>query len=166
MRTMEEKAKAVEGLLPVDLWNFIVVGLALFGIVVAVVKGIGIIRDEMKKRKEKKEMNKVGVTDEIANKVMEKLTPQIDSKFKEFNDSVDKKFDEIDRKLDNDKETLGLHTTQLNDHETRVSRLEGGNWSLCQGMLALIKRDPELKQAEHAMENYLITGKYNASDWE
>ncbi len=162
---MEDKAKALEGLLPVDLWNFIVVGLALFGIVVAVVKGIGVIRDEMKKHKEKKEMNKVGVTDEIANKVMEKLTPQIDTKFKEFSDSFDKKFDEIDRKLDNDKETLGLHTTQLNDHESRVSKLEGGNWSLCQGMLALIKRDPELKQAEHAMENYLITGKYEPKDW-
>ena len=165
MRTMEEKVKAVEGLLPVDLWNFIVVGLALFGVIVAVIKGIGIIRDEMKKHRDKKEMNKVGVTDEIANKVMEKLTPQIDSKFKEFSDSFDKKFDEIDKKLDNDKEMLTSHTTQLNDHEVRVGKLEGGNWSLCQGMLALIKRDPELKQAEHAMENYLITGRYEPKDW-
>ena len=163
---MEDKAKALEGLLPVDLWNFLVVGLALFGIVVAVVKGIGVIRDEMKKHKEKKEMNKVGVTDEIANKVIDKLTPQIDTKFKEFSDSFDKKFEEIDRKLDNDKETLTSHTTQLNDHEARVSKLEGGNWSLCQGMLALLKQDPSSAKAEHAMENYLITGQYNAKDWE
>jgi hypothetical protein len=33
-------------------------------------------------------------------------------------------------------------------------------------MLALLKRDPELSKAEHAMESYLITGKYNEKDWE
>lgn len=161
----EKKAILLEGLLPVDVWNAIIVILILFGVFVAVFKGVVLIRDEIRKSKNRKQVSKVGVTDEIADKVMEKLTPQIDKKFDEFSASVDKKFDEIDRKLDNDKQTLSSHTTQLNDHESRVSKLEGGNWSLCQGMLALLKQSPALEKAEHAMENYLITGKYNKEDW-
>ena len=96
---------------------------------------------------------------------MEQLQTKLDEKFDEFSTSFDERFNAIDEKLAADKEDIKSHTTQLNDHESRVSKLEGGNWSLCQGMLALIKRDPELSKAEHAMENYLITGKYNPSDW-
>lgn len=161
----EKKQMLLEGLLPVDVWNAIIVILILFGVFVAVFKGVVLIRDEIRKGREKKRVNNVSVTDEIANKVMEKLTPQIDKKFDEFNASFDEKFKEIDRKLDNDKETLTSHTTQLNDHESRVSKLEGGNWSLCQGMLALLKQSQQVK-AEHAMQNYLITGKYNREDWD
>lgn len=161
----EKKQMLLEGLLPVDVWNAIIVILILFGVFVAVFKGVVLIRDEIRKSKEKKQVNKVSVTDEIADKVMEKLTPQINQKFDEFNTKFEEQFKEIDRKLDNDKETLTSHTTQLNDHESRVSKLEGGNWSLCQGMLALLKQNPESAKAEHAMENYLITGKYNREDW-
>ena len=161
----EKKTMLLEGLLPADVWNAIIVLLILFGVAVALLKGIAFIRDEVQKNKDKKKLNKKDVTDEIADKVIDKLTPQIDEKFKEFNTSFDEKFKEIDKKLASDKEDIALHTTQLNDHETRVGRLEGANGSLCQGMLALLKRDPALSKAEHAMENYLITGKYNPNDW-
>jgi hypothetical protein len=161
----EKKALLLEGLLPVDVWNAIIVLLILFGVIVAVVKGIATIREEVTKHKDKKKINKKDVTDEIAEKVMESLQPKLDEKFNEFSTSFDERFNAIDEKLADDKEDIKSHTTQLNDHESRVSKLEGGNWSLCQGMLALIKRDPQLKHAEHAMENYLITGKYNPSDW-
>lgn len=160
-----QKSFLLEGLLPVDVWNALVVLLILFGVVVGVLKGIGVIRDEIKKSKDKKTINKKDVTDEIAEKVMEQLQTKLDEKFNEFSTSFDERFDAIDEKLKTDREELKSHTTQLNDHEVRVGKLEGGNWSLCQGMLALIKRDPELSKAEHAMENYLITGKYNPSDW-
>jgi len=162
----EKKAMLLEGLLPVDVWNAIIVLIILFGVTIALLKGIAFIRDEIRKNKDRKTINTTGITDEIADKVMDKLTPQIDEKFAEFSDSVDKKFDEIDTKLSSDKETLRSHTTQLNDHEVRVGKLEGGNWSLCQGMLALLKQDPKLEKAERAMQNYLITGKYNSGDWE
>lgn len=162
----EKKTMLLEGLLPVDVWNAIIVILILFGVFVAVFKGVTMIRDEIRKGKKEKQVNKKDVTDEIADKVMEKLTPQIDEKFKEFSESFDKKFEDIDTKFSSDQATLRNHTNQLNDHESRVSKLEGGNYSLCQGMLALLKRDPELAKAEHAMENYLITGKYNEKDWE
>ena len=161
----EKKALLLEGLLPTDVWNAIIVLLILFGAAVAVMKGISFIRDEIEKSKNKKKMNTKDITDEIADKVMDKLTPQIDTKFDEFNKSFDKKFEDIDTKLSADKEVLKSHTTQLNDHEGRVSKLEGGNFALCHGMLALLERDPNLVKEQKAMKNYLIDGKYNEEDW-
>jgi len=161
----EKKSMLLEGLLPVDVWNAIIVLLILFGVAIALLKGIAFIREEIQKNKDRKKINTKDITDEIADKVMDKLTPQIDEKFKEFSDSFDKKFDEIDSKLSADKEELKSHTTQLNDHEDRVSRLEGGDRSLCQGMLALLEQNPSLTKQTHAMQNYLISGKYNEEDW-
>ena len=165
MRTMEQKTFLLEGLLPVDLWNFIVVAFILFGVVVALLKGISFIRDEIQKNKDKKKLQRKDVTDEIADKVMEKLTPQIDEKFGAFSKSFDEKFKDIDDKLKSDKETITLHTSQLNGHEERVSKLEGGNLALCHGMLALLERDAALSKEQKAMKNYLIDGKYREEDW-
>lgn len=162
----EKKSLLLEGLLPVDVWNALIVIIVMFGVFIAIFKGVVAIRDEVEKRRKKKELNKTDVTDEIADKVMEKLMPQIDQKFADFSKTVDEKYKDIDEKLSSDKETLKSHTTQLNDHEDRVSKLESGNNTLCQGMLALLERDPQLHQAAHAMKNYLITGQYNAKDWE
>lgn len=161
----ERKTLLLEGLLPVDVWNAIIVVLILFGVIIAVLKGIKFIRDWMRDSRKEKQVNKTDFTDEIADKVMGKLSPQIDEKFAEFSKSFDEKFKDIDKKLENDKETLTLHTTQLNDHEERVSKLEGGNLALCHGMLALLERDPNLGKEQKAMKNYLIDGKYNEEDW-
>lgn len=161
----DKKTILLEGLLPTDVWNAIIVLLILFGVIVAVLKGIKFIRDWMRDSRKEKRVSKVDFTDEIADKVMGKLSPQIDAKFDEFSKSFDKKFEDIDEKLKNDKETLTLHTTQLNDHEERVSKLEGGNLALCHGMLALLERDPNLGKEQKAMKNFLIDGKYNEEDW-
>lgn len=162
----EKKTMLLEGLLPVDVWNAIIVLLILFGVAIALLKGIAFIREEVQKNKDRKKINTKDITDEIADKVFEKVKPQIDEKFKEFNDSFDKKFEDIDMKLSSDKEELRSHTTQLNDHESRVSKLEGGDRSLCQGVLALLEQNPSLTKQTHAMQNYLITGKYNEEDWQ
>ena len=162
----EKKTMLLEGLLPVDVWNAIIVLIILFGVAVAVIKGIVFIRDEIQKAKDKKKINKKDVTDEIADKVMDKLTPEINKKFDEFNASFDKRFKDIDDKLASDKEDIKSHTTQLNDHESRVGKLEGGNKALCQGMLALLKQSAATAKTEKAMENYLITGEYNKEDWQ
>jgi predicted phage tail protein len=162
----EKKTLLLEGLLPADVWNAIIVLLILFGVAVALAKGIAFFRDEIQKSRNKKKLNRTDITDEIAEKVMDKLTPQINEKFEEFSTSFDKKFEDIDSKLSSDKELLKSHTSKLNDHEDRVSRLEGGNDTLCQGMLALLEKDPALTKAAHAMKNYLISGKYNEKDWE
>ena len=161
----EKKTILLEGLLPTDVWNAIIVLLILFGVAIALLKGITFIRDEIQKSKDRKKMSAKDITDEIATKVMDKLTPQIDEKFKEFSDSFDKKFEDIDTKLKSDREDIKSHTTQLNDHESRVGRLEGGNRALCHGMLALLERDPALSNAQHAMKSYLIDGTYKEEDW-
>ena len=148
-----------------SIWNALVVLIVLALLFFGIYKGIIMIRDDINKRKDEKKINKKDITDEIADKVMDKLKPQIDEKFAEFNRSVDLKFEEIDNKLKSDKDTLTLHTTQLNDHESRVSKLEGANYSLCHGMLALLERDPALAKEQKAMKNYLIDGKYNEEDW-
>ena len=165
MRTMEQKKLLLEGLLPTDVWNAIIVLLILFGVVVAVVKGIAFIRDEIQKSRDRKKINTKDVTDEIADKVMEKLDPKIEEKFDKFSKSFDKKIENIEERLTTDKETLKTHTDQLNDHEGRVSKLEGGDLALCHGMLALLERDPNLAKEQKAMKNYLIDGKYREDDW-
>ena len=58
----EKKALLLEGLLPVDVWNAVIVILALFGVGIAVFKGIILIRDEVKKHKKEKAVSKKDVT--------------------------------------------------------------------------------------------------------
>ena len=157
----EKKSLLLEGLLPVDVWNTIVVLLIMFGVFMAVFKGVVAIRDEIDKRKKKRQLANTDITDQIADKVLAKLQPKLDEQM----NAIDKRFEEIDRKLDSDNETLREHTDQLNDHEDRVSELEGGNKALCHGMLALLERDPSLTKAQAAMKNYLIDGTYNDGDW-
>lgn len=170
---MEQKAFLLEGLLPMDIWNFIVVALILFGVFIAAFKGVVLIRDEIRKSRERKKINKVDVTDEIADKVMKQLSPDMDTKFDSKLSGVNKKIDEINRKIDDideklraDKETLRSHTSQLNDHESRVGRLEGSSRALCHGMLALLERDPALVNAQRAMKSFLIDGTYDETDWD
>ncbi len=151
----------LEGLLPVDVWNTIVVLLIMFGVFMAIFKGVVAIRDEIDKGKKKRQLANTDITDQIADKVLAKLQPKLDEQMT----AIDERFKEIDRKLDCDNETLKEHTDQLNDHEYRVSELEGGNKALCHGMLALLERDPTLSKAQTAMKNYLIDGTYNEGDW-
>ena len=155
----------IEGISPDMLWTFMVVLVGLVALFLMGYKVVEVIRKEKQRRQEQQQLAGRDITDRIADKVMDKLTPQIDEKFAEFNRSVDLKFEEIDNKLKSDKDTLTLHTTQLNDHESRVSKLEGANYSLCHGMLALLERDPALAKEQKAMKNYLIDGKYNEEDW-
>ena len=155
----------VEGLTPAILWYTLVGLVGLAALFILGHKVIEIFRKEHERKMEKEELSGEGIDDRIADKVMDKLTPQIDEKFASFELKVDKKFEEIDTKLSSDKETLTSHTTQLNDHESRVRRLESGNLSLCQGMRTLLRNIPNCEKAEQAMYNYLLTGKYNEEDW-
>lgn len=156
----------LEGLTLDNIWSFICIAFALIGVFLVVAKFIDQIRKWVKERKEKQALGKTDITKEVADKVVEQIGPQIDEKFKKFETNFNKRFEDIDKKLSDDKELLASHTRQLNEHEGRVGRLEGGTDTLCQGMLALLERDPALNRAAHAMQNYLITRKYNPTDWE
>lgn len=155
VRTMK-----LEGLEPGSIWSFICIGFALIGVFLVVAKFIDQIRKWIREHKEKQALGKTDITKEVADKVVEQIGPQIDEKFKAFETSIDKKFDDINTKLAADKQTLDMHTTQLNAHESRVGKLEGDTNALCHGMLALLEKDERHTSAYNAMKNYLIDGVY------
>lgn len=137
------------------LWNFVVVLVGIGALIVLGYKVVEIFRKEHERRMQRQQLNGQDITDRIADKVMEKLQPELD-----------KKFADIDRKFASDKESIDSHTRQLNAFEARVSRLENGNKALCHGMLALLEKDSAPKNVQTAMRNYLIDGEYRESDWQ
>lgn len=158
---MAEQVQKIEGISPGMLWTFMVVLVGLMALVVLGDKVMDVYRNAKKRRKDRNQLEGQDITDKIADKVIEKLTPTLDERFEE----ISKNFEDIDKKLAADKALLESHTTQLNDHEGRVSKLEGGNLALCHGMLALLEKDPTLTKEQRAMKNFLIDGKYNEEDW-
>lgn len=150
----------LEGLTLDSVWSFICIGFALIGVFLVVAKFIDQIRKWIKEHKEKQALGKTDITKDVADKVVEQLGPQIDQKFKDFETSFDKKFQDINDKLAADKELLTMHTNQLNAHESRVGKLEGDTNALCHGMLALLEKDEKHVAAYNAMKNYLIDGVY------
>ena len=150
----------LEGLTPNSIWSFICIGFALIGVFLVVAKFIDQIRKWIKEHKEKQALGKTDITKDVADKVVEQIGPQIDEKFKAFETSFDKKFQDINDKLAADKELLTMHTNQLNAHESRVGKLEGDTNALCHGMLALLEKDEKHIAAYNAMKNYLIDGVY------
>ena len=159
--------QAIEGITPSMLWTFCVVLVGLLALVVLVYKVVEIMRKEHERRESRQQLAGQGIEERIATAVMQKLNPELDKKFLEVN----RKFSEIEQKLSNDKETIDMHTRQLNAYETRVDQLEGGNKALCHGVFALLSHEvngnsiDKLKTAHHAMQNYLIDGKYKEEDW-
>ena len=162
---VQRQVEKIEGISPEMLWTFVIVLVGLATLFLLGHKVVEVLRKEHERKVQRQQLDGQDITDQIANKVMEKLTTQIDEKFDSFETKFNEKFEDIDRKLSADKETLTSHTTQLNEHENRVSKLEGGNKALCQGMLALLKQSAATANAEKAMETYLITGEYNKEDW-
>lgn len=157
----------IEGISPDMLWTFLVVLVGLATLFILGHKVVEIIRKERDRKHEQQQLNGQDITDKIADKVMEKLTPELDKKFAEF----DKHFDDIDKKLASDKETLELHTTQLNAQKDRVDRLDNDCKALCHGVFALLSHQingnsvDKLKKAHDAMRDYLIDGVYKEGDW-
>ena len=158
----------IEGISPDMLWTFCVVLVGLMALVVLVYKVIEIARKEHERKVNRQQMNGEDITDRIADKVMEKLSSQLDEKFEEIN----RKFESVDTKLANDKETIEMHTRQLNANEDRVKKLEDGNKALCHGIFALLGHEIDgnsvdgLKHTQKAMKNYLIDGVYKESEWQ
>ena len=150
----------IEGITPEMLWTFMVVLVGLAALFILGHKVVEILRKEHERKIERQQLAGQDITDRIADKVMEKLQAKLDEKF-----------DEIDRKLASDKETLEMHTNQLNAHRERVDRLDYDSKALCHGVFALLSHEingnsvDKLKKAHDAMRNYLIDGKYIEEDW-
>ena len=157
---MEGQAQAIEGITPAMLWTFLVVLVGLMALVVLGDKVADVFRKAKKRKKEETELTETDITERIADKVMEQLTPKLDEKFAE-----------IDRKLANDRNDLVMHTNQLNATTARVDRLDNDSKALLHGMSALLSHSingnctDRLKRTQTAMNNYLIDGVYKEEDW-
>lgn len=157
---METKVPAIEGITPTMLWTFLVVLVGLMALVVLGDKVLDVWRNVKRRRQERQELQGTDITDRIATKVIEKLSPQLDEKFAE-----------IDRKLAADKEAIELHAAQLNAQKARVDQLDNDNRALLHGMSALLSHEAtgnsieKVKKTNEAMRNYLIDRKYSEEDW-
>lgn len=105
---MAESVQPIEGITPAMLWNFVLVLLGLCAVVILVYKVIEIIRKEHERKQQKAQLNGKDLTDVIADKVMEKLKPQLEK---------------IDEKLASDKERLDSHERRLNKDEADLDRI-------------------------------------------
>lgn len=148
-QTVQQFEKAV-GFSPDMFLTFIIVLLGLAGVFVLGDKVVEVFRKMNSRRK----VSKQDITDEIADKVIAKLQPELD-----------KRFGEVDNRQKADNELLKSHTRQLNDHETRLGQQESDSKALCHGVLALLEKDPSLSNASKAMKNYLIDGTYDEDAW-
>ena len=164
---MVEQAQAIEGITPAMLWTFLVVLVGLMALVVLGDKVMDVFRKAQKRRNEQRELEGQDITVRIADKVIEKLTPTLDEKFEEINEQ----FKDIDRKLAADKETLELHTAQLNAEKARTDRLDNDTRALLHGVSALLGHQVDgnnidkLTRTNNAMKNYLIDRTYKEDDW-
>lgn len=160
MKLEERKTMLLEGLLPTDVWNAMIVLIILFGVFIAAFKGYVMIRDEYRKRLKEKQLNSKDLTEEIADKVMEKLEPKIDKKFKE-----------VDEKLANDKLLIEEHTRKLAEHKKRIDEAENGQKALGRCVYVLFSKsngkeptEKQIESANAAMENYLFGGKTESAE--
>ena len=157
---MEQQVQAIEGITPGMLWTFIVVLVGLMALVVLGDKVLDVFRKAKKRKQEQTELQGEDITDRIANKVIEQLTPKLDEKFAE-----------IDRKLAADKEAIDLQMAQLNAEKDRVDRLDNDTKALLHVMSALLghiatgNSIDRVKKTNTTMNNYLIDRKYNEEDW-
>lgn len=130
----------IEGITPEAIWTFlgVLVGLAALYVL------YGKVRETYAKNKQMKDP---GLADEISKKVMEKLEPR---------------FQEINRKLSNDKALIEDHTQKLSAIGLRNDTMEAGQRALCRGVLALLSHeingnsDDKLREAWTGINNYLI----------
>jgi len=157
---MDGKTPTIEGISPDMLWTFLVVLVGMMALVVLGDKVLDVFRKAKRRRQDQQELQGDDITDRIAAKVIEKLTPTLDEKFADIN-----------RKLEADKQTLELHTSQLNAQRDRVDRLDNDTRALLHGVSALLNHIAtgnnvdKVKATNAAMNNYLIDRTYNEEDW-
>jgi len=138
---------AIEGITPDMLWVFLVVLIGLAALFVLAYKVVDIIRKEIERKKERKKAERPELADEISSKVFASLEPRMS---------------EIDRKLENDKAVLDLHTRQINNLNKRTDDGESGILVVSMGLLALLNHTlydgntKELTDAKTALNEYVF----------
>ena len=101
-------AQPIEGITPNALWTTVGVLIALAGIAVIVTKLIVFYWAAKDRKKDNRITQGMGITDEIAEKVLAKLAPRLDK---------------IETKLASDKERLDSHERRLNEQERSLQKI-------------------------------------------
>ena len=139
------QATPIEGITPTSLWNAVVVLLGLCAVVVLVYKVIEIARKEHERKEKKAKLNGKDLTDEIADKVMAKLST---------------KLEKIEEKLASDKERLDSHERRLNSNEADLDRIGENTEKILDAMDGLLMHfisgnDTEkLKEVKKDLDHY------------
>lgn len=135
------QVQPIEGITPDMLWDFILVVLGLCAVIATVYKVVEIVRKE----KERKKLSSVDLTDEIANKVLEKLEPR---------------FAEIDRKLTSDKDRLDNHESSLKSIQKSNAVVRDGLRVSCEALTAVLDHElhngngDQMQKARDALQQY------------
>lgn len=142
---MAESVQPIEGITPAMLWNFVLVLLGLCAVVVLVYKVIEIMRKEHERKVRQQQMQGRDLTDDIADKVIEKLEP---------------KFEKIEEKLASDKERLDSHERRLNANEDTLKRIGENTEKMLDVMDGLLMHFisgndiDKLKEAKKELDHY------------
>jgi len=137
----------IEGFTPDMLWTFCQVTVGLAALVILGYKLVEIARKERDRKQLKERGPQNAIAGEISKKVLEKLEPR---------------FQEIDRKLNNDKVRLDEHAQRLAALGSRNDVLEAGQKAMCRGVLALLSHEingnstDKLRDAQTDINNFLI----------
>lgn len=155
MNGTEQVLPAVEGLTPAILWYTFVGVVGICALIIMYDK----VRDVFaKRRKEKKDQE--AEHDGTIQGQLDKMNKQIT----EIQADLKKQFAEYDKKFAADKETLDMHTRQINGQQSQIDRLAAGQKAACRGILALLNHEitgnsvDKLKTAKEKMEDYLLDG--------
>lgn len=146
---------AVEGLTPTILWYTFVGIVGLCALIILFDK----VRDIFVKRKKEKQDQEAEHDGTIQGQ-LDKMNKQIT----EIQTDLKKQFSEYDKKFAADKETLDMHTRQINGQQSQIDRLASGQKAACRGILALLNHEitgnsiDKLKVAKEKMEDYLLDG--------
>lgn len=120
------QVQPIEGITPESLWNTVLVLLGLCAIVVLVYKVIEIMRKEHERKEKKNRLADKDLTDEIAEKVLEKLEPR---------------FKDIETKLDTDKSRLDNHETSIKNLNSSIDTIKDGMQVTADALTAILDHE-------------------------
>jgi uncharacterized protein HemX len=150
-----EQLPQVEGLTPTILWYTLAGAVGICALIILWDK----VRDVFARRKKRVQEQEAAHDSTIQGR-LDRMSKQIEDLQKDIN----KKFTTYDKMFADDKETLSMHTRQLNEQHDYITRLFGGQKAACRGILAMLNHEitgnsvEKLQKAKDQMEDYLIDG--------
>lgn len=139
------QVQPIEGITPEMLWNFILVLLGICAIIVLVYKVIEIMRKEHERKTKRNQLSGKDLTDEIAEKVLEKLEPR---------------FKDIETKLSADKNRLDNHEETIKSIRATQKALTDGMSVTCDALTAILDHElhngnsDQMQAARDALQKY------------